>query len=117
MEVLVIKTWTVVNGKYKQNVDRLQAPPCYDGGMSDITPNDLSDRVAVLEEIASSTKQVLADLRTEMRQGFAEMRTEMRDMRTEMRDIRTEHRWLGSATPTQRARRSLKSIPIRNRKY
>jgi predicted esterase YcpF (UPF0227 family) len=60
--------------------------------MSDITPNDLSDRVAVLEEIASSTKQVLADLRTEMRQGFAEMRTEMRDMRTEMRDIRTEHR-------------------------
>ena len=49
--------------------------------MSDITPNDLSDRVAVLEEIASSTKQ-----------GFAEMRTEMRDMRSEMRDIRTEHR-------------------------
>ena len=71
--------------------------------MSDITPNDLSDRVAVLEEIASSTKQGLADLRTEMRQGFAEMRTEMRqgfaemrtemrDMRSEMRDIRTEHR-------------------------
>ncbi len=60
--------------------------------MSDITPNDLSDRVAVLEEIASSTKQGFAEMRTEMRQGFAEMRTEMRDMRSEMRDIRTEHR-------------------------
>lgn len=55
--------------------------------MSDITPNDLSQRVAVLEEIASSTKQVLAEIRIEMR----ELRSEMRDLRNEHR---SDYRWL-----------------------
>ncbi len=55
-------------------------------------------RVAVLEQIAKDTRDSIADMRTEMRQGFAGMRTEMRDIRTEMvdlrRDARSDYRWL-----------------------
>lgn len=56
--------------------------------MPEPTINDLARRVAVLEEIAASTKQVLSELRDEMRIGFRELRTELRDMRTELRDMR-----------------------------
>jgi hypothetical protein len=61
----------------------------------DDAPNDLPARVAVLEHIAKETGESIADLHTEMRQGFA-MRAEMRqgfaDLRTEMRLIRTDAR-------------------------
>lgn len=60
--------------------------------MSDTTPNDLSARVTVLEEIASATKQILADKRIEMR----ESRAEMRDLRAEHRN---GYRWLLGIMP------------------
>jgi hypothetical protein len=48
--------------------------------MSDITPNDLAARVAVPEEIASSTKQILT-----------EIRADLRDLRS---GSRSDYRWL-----------------------
>jgi t-SNARE complex subunit (syntaxin) len=57
--------------------------------VSDEPANDLLPRVAVLEEIAASIKQSLADLRTDVRQGFADLRTDVRDMRQRQeRDFR-----------------------------
>jgi hypothetical protein len=53
--------------------------------MSDAPINDLLPRVAVLEEIATSTKQILSDIRAEMR----DLRTDLRDMRQRQeRDFR-----------------------------
>jgi hypothetical protein len=45
-------------------------------------------RVRVLEEIASATRQTLADIRTEMRQSFADLRTDIRDMRNDIGSLR-----------------------------
>ena len=58
--------------------------------MSDVTPNDIPARVAVLEEIARQTRETMADLRTDLRQSFADLRAEIRDLRSESR---SDYRW------------------------
>jgi predicted nucleic acid-binding Zn-ribbon protein len=58
--------------------------------MSDF--HNLDKRVALLEQIASDTRQALIDIRTDLRELRGEIKTEVRDLRTEMRDLRTEMR-------------------------
>lgn len=52
--------------------------------------NDLQPRVAVLEEMAASTKQILAEIRNDMRDMRTGLHAELRDLRTEMHDMRTD---------------------------
>lgn len=56
-------------------------------------------RVAVLEQIAKGTKEILVemrqdarDLRAEARGIRADLQSEMKGLRAEMRDLRAEHR-------------------------
>lgn len=58
--------------------------------MADTTiPNDIPPRVAVLEEIAASTKQTLSAIRDEIRELRGDIRTDIRDMRQRQeRDFR-----------------------------
>ena len=46
--------------------------------MSDITPNDIPARVAVLEEIAASTKTILAEIKADLRDLRSESRSDYR---------------------------------------
>jgi hypothetical protein len=54
-------------------------------------PNDLSSRVAVLEQIARDTATALADIRTELRGLRTELREDLRDIRQAQR---SDFRWL-----------------------
>ena len=67
-------------------------------------PHDpgMEARLAVLEEIAKSTKEVLGDIRVDLRGMREESRSELRGIREELRgdirglrsDLRSDFRWL-----------------------
>jgi hypothetical protein len=63
-----------------------------------LDPAAVESRVAVLEEIARSTREALADIRAELREFRTEIRSDMSDLRSDMRELRREQkadfRWL-----------------------
>lgn len=59
--------------------------------MSDITPNDLPARVAVLEEIARGTKSALERIERRLDGMATDQNAEFRSLRS---DMRSDFRWL-----------------------
>jgi hypothetical protein len=56
-----------------------------------MTDNEMPSRVAVLEQIAADTRQMLVHPRTELRSDLKEVRTELHSSMREMRTLQWSH--------------------------